>query len=187
MSGKVWGRLEGKDAHFGWAGNYARQSDMIVSTYPNVGTRDITFGRPVISVPTGGYMGTNIGGVALADGTTTADNFMGFAISRVKANTTSTLIDQFKEGGGYAPFEEAAILQRGSISVLVDEGTPEKGGTMWIRTVTASGGDGTDIGNICASEPAEGGIEIPKIMGQFVSPADERKVAEYRLKVQPNV
>lgn len=184
MAGVNLGRANGTDLNFGWAGNYARQSDMIIWTKPNVGALNIAFGRPLITVDTDGYSGTNVGGVRLADATTSADNFYGFAAARVKAETTNTLFNQGWDapGGGYASYEAVDCFLRGSISVLVDEGTATVGGSMWIRTATA--GDGTDIGNICAAEPTEGGFLVPN--GQFMTPQDERNIAEFRLFTQLN-
>lgn len=186
MPGTVFGVNNGTEALFGFAGKYARQSKYIIHTRTLAGTSPVLFGRPLILTDNPvGAVRSDVGAVIQADATTNEDNFVGFAAFRTKVNTTGSLFNQSQDGpgGGYIPYEAVDVFEEGSISVLVDEGTPVVNGNCWIRTVTA--GDGTDIGNICATEPTEGGFLLPN--AKFNTKMDENNIAELRLFNQINV
>lgn len=180
----ILGRNNGTDLNFGFAGKYARQSKMIIHTRPNKGTTDIIFGSPVMLVATTGYNGANVGGVTNVTADLTMDNFVGFAAAEVKVNTGVTIFEQGPEyGGRYVPNEPVGVFEEGSISVICAEGNPTVNGPVWIRT--AVGGSGQPIGNICATEPTEGGLLLTN--AKWNTPKDNRDVAEVRLFVQANV
>lgn len=180
MPGKVWGRNNGTDSSFGWAGNYARQSDMIIYTRPNKGSTDIVFGAPVMIAANPGYRGTNVGAVQNIDATfTTADQFSGFAAAEWKAPTGITLFDQDStsdgSGGRYVTDEPVPVFQRGSISVICQEGTPEVNGIVYVRNV--AGGPGEEIGNITTT--ATDAVALPYV--RFNTQKDENNVVEVRI------
>lgn len=186
MPAGILGRNNGLDLNFGFAGNYARQSDMIIQTHPNTGTTDILFGAPVIINNGDDFMGANVGGVINADATTTMENFAGFAAAEYKAPTGITLFEQGGEyGGRYVPQEQVGVFARGSISVICQEGTPEPNGAVYLRTV--AGGAGENVQNLSANDLATSGEGILLTNCKWKTPKDERDVAEVRINLQVNV
>ena len=111
----------GTDMPHGFAGCYARQPDMIITTRPAGGTANIPFGAPLI------YDSSK--NVIQADATATAATFVGVAAAEIKSS-----LDYLNPGtGAFAPGEAVGVFQRGSINVKCYDGSPALGGTVYVR------------------------------------------------------
>lgn len=118
------GKTIGKSLNHGFAGNFARNPDLIAVTRPNNAEENIVFGSAL--------MADSAGGVIPINADFTADLFVGVAGSEHKS--AFSYLDQNK-GGEYAPKEAVTVVQRGSISVICSQGEPMVGGDVYIRTV----------------------------------------------------
>jgi hypothetical protein len=157
------GKAIGKSLNNGFAGNFARNPDLIAVTRPNNSATPILFGSAL--------MYDAVGGVTKIDGTFTFDKFVGIAGSAVKS--AFNYIEQGERGGEYAPKEPVTVVQRGSISVICANGTPAVGGAVYIRKVA----DGTKaIGDIEAVSDSTKSILITN--AQWGSDADTNGIAE---------
>jgi hypothetical protein len=157
------GKVIGKSLNYGFAGNFARNPDLIAVTRPNNGDSEIVFGTPL--------MADAIGGVVPVDATFTAAQFVGIAGSEVKS--VFSYRDQGENGGRYAPKEPVTVIQRGSVSVVCASGTPVVGGAVFVRTV--ENGD-KKIGDL--ETAADGSDNSQLTNAQWGSDADANKVAE---------
>lgn len=117
------GQVIGKNMTHGYAGDYARQPDMIVDTHPLGGSDAVVFGTPLV-------YDNNENVVAFGASGTAAD-FVGVA-SREFKSATSFLA---QSAGEYRPNEAVSVFKRGCINVLCNVGTPKLGGKVYIRTV----------------------------------------------------
>ena len=156
----------GKTMPHGQAGNYARQPDMIVDTFPVGGSADIPFGAPLKL--TDGKV------VAMGSGDSGAD-FIGIAGREFKS-----ALDYLNQGEGkYAPNDPCSVFQRGSINVKCQRGTPSYGGAVYVR-VTANGSYSTAaVGGFEASSDTDKSVQLPNCAWQ--GPADANGIAELRI------
>jgi|SRR5215469_10766640 len=125
--------------NLGFLGNVSRVGERVIaarqvlSTTPN----PINFGDPVIIVPdsTGGtYQSVKdlIGGA----GTFTAAKFAGVAVRNVKTNLAYIALGnvQTPQIGQYAPGSICDVLERGSVTVKINNGTPVSQNPVFVRT-----------------------------------------------------
>jgi len=162
MPGKVYG----KSLNYGFAGNFARNPDLISVTRPNNSEADIVFGSAV--------MADEAGGVLPVDDTFTAALFAGIAGSETKSATD--YLTQGNGDGKYKPLEAVTVIQRGCVSVVCKVGTPVIGGTVYVRIVADAP---KAIGDIEAT--ADGANSIALTNAQWNTGADANGVAEIRL------
>lgn len=156
------GKVIGKSLSHGFAGNFARNPDLIAVTRPNNAEVNIIFGSAL--------MADSAGGVIPINEEFTADKFVGVAGSEHKS--AFDYLNQNK-GGEYEPKEAVTVIQRGSVSVICAVGTPTVGGNVYIRTVT----DGTKkIGDFEAT--ADTGKNVMLTNAQWGGSADANKVTE---------
>lgn len=157
------GKVIGRSLNYGFAGNFARNPDLIAVTRPNNSDLDIVFGTPL--------MADALGGVVPVDDTFTVDLFAGITGSAIK--TEFSYFDQEDSGGKYAPKEPVTVVQRGSISVICSDGTPIIGGEVYVRIEK----DGTKkIGDFETTSVA--GKNVLLTNAQWGSGADANGVAE---------
>ena len=129
--------------NYGFPGTVSRLGDPLPVSKPVLnGTPDnIQFGQPVVVIPlTGGgdavvnvydyILATSSGGQG---GTFTAAKFAGVAIREVKTLLSYPVNPDIPQAGSYAPNQDCGVLVRGTISVLVNNGTPSSQGTVYIR------------------------------------------------------
>lgn len=162
------GKVIGNSLNHGFAGNFARQPDLIAVTRPNNSTTNIVFGSPV--------MADGNGGVIPVTADFTADKFVGIAGSETKS--AFDYLDQNK-GGEYAPKEAVTVVQRGSISVICAVGTPAVGGDVYIRTVADGNkkvGDFEATADVDSTTKAAKNVKLTN--AQWGGGADVNKVAE---------
>lgn len=167
----------GRQLDYGFAGNYARQSDMIIDRAHNAGTTNIVYGMPCMFTGTQ----TSEDGVTNVDATFTADNFAGIAVAAIKS--PNSFVDQ-GEGGAYRPDEMVGLMQRGSISVISVEGTPYRNAPVYVRVAPDAGGL-YPIGDFTTVDTAGETVLLPNAV--FHTDKDGRNVTEIRLKTILNV
>lgn len=147
---------------YGYPGSFAREADCIIRTRPvKAATADINFGDAVVLDSTGTWVkfgATNV-----------AADFAGVAIREVKQAQTYPAT-----GFAYKAGQAADVLQRGSISVVVNVGTPTAGGAVYIR-VAANGGN-TIIGGFEAA--ADGANTVTLTGVKWAGGKDANNVAE---------
>jgi hypothetical protein len=109
---------------------------VVLATTPNT----IPFGTPVVVIPTTGggdsvvgvvdYVGTGSG---QQSGTLTAAKFAGVAVREVKSMLTYPVNPDVPQTGSYAADQECEFLVRGTISVVINHGTPASQGAVYVR------------------------------------------------------
>lgn len=133
-----------KALNLGFLGNVSRLGERVIAarqvltTTPN----PIYFGSPVIIVPdsTGGTY-QSVSDFIAGAGAFTAAKFAGVAVRNVKTmlqytawgNVQNPLIGQF------APGQMAEVLERGSITVQINNGTPVVQGPVFVRILANAG------------------------------------------------
>ena len=157
MSGKTIGLT----MNHGYAGSYARQPDMVVTTKPNVGSAAIPFGTVLMQAS---------GGVKAADATLTAANFVGIAASQIQFSTNYLA----QNGAGeYEVNAPVSCFQVGRVNVKVADGTPALYGDVYVRIV-ASGTKA--VGDIECAADSTNTVKLTNC--QFGGPKDANGVAE---------
>jgi len=164
------GKTIGKSLNFGFAGNYARTPDSIITTRPNTSGGNILLGTVLVN-------GAD-GGVKPSDNTFTAAAFVGIASRETK--TMLSYLDQ-DSGAEYAPDEAVSVFQRGSISVLCKVGTPVVGGGVYVRIVADNG---KAVGDLEAV--ADGTNNVLLTNAQWGGGVDANGVAELVLLTRNN-
>lgn len=129
----------------GYAGSYARQPDMIVTTRP--AGAEIVFGAAVKYDAAGAVVPLGAGG--------TADAFAGVAAREVKS--ALDYLDQ--NTGRYAAKEAVPVFQRGAVNVICQKGTPRLGGAVYVRTAANESFPTAAVGGFEAE--ADGGQHRP--------------------------
>ena len=135
--GKVLSRFSN-----GFPGAVSRQKDDVIVALKNVGQTAIRFGDPVFL-----HNGVNPGGVrGFISGTTTGDEFVGFAV-RVPDKTPDTYIS---DTGEFGTGEVVDVLVRGCTVVPCGTSGAKIGNPVYIRKsdsviVTSAGAEGTTV------------------------------------------
>ena len=161
------GQVIGKNMTHGYAGDYARQPDMIVDTHPLGGDNAVTFGLPLVY-----DADSNV--VAFGESSKAAD-FVGIA-SREFKSATSYLS---QSAGEYRPDEAVSVFKRGCINVLCNVGTPKLGGKVYIRTVANDTIPTGIVGGFEAS--ADEGKTVELTNCEWHGEKDANGVAEIRI------
>ena len=170
------GSVIGITMNYGFPGQVARHGDEISRTRPvKKGTDNVYFGAPVIQ--------NDDGSVQLFGATNTAAQFAGVAMRKVK----SAKVYPYQNLGYYAPEEPGDVLLRGGISVVCAWGTPNPGGTVYIRTkvVEETSPDGAVIGEFGAEN--ESGNCIALTNAKWSSGKDACGVAELTILTRQGV
>ena len=124
----------------GWAGTPSRSVDNIIISRKNAGSAPISFGAPVFLKSDG------TGVIPFTSGTTTAEQFVGFA-ARIPDKTPETY------GSDLAAFDTkdpVDILARGAVILEIATTTAKAGDSVYIRIadsklVTVAGAEGTTV------------------------------------------
>lgn len=154
----------GTDMPHGFAGCYARQPDMIVTTRPAGGTANIPFGAPLI------YDSSK--NVIQADATATAATFVGVAAAEIKSS-----LDYLNPGtGAFAPGEAVGVFQRGSINVKCYDGSPALGGTVYVRIAESDAYENSPVGTFSATNESAKTVALTNCY--WGGPADANGIAE---------
>lgn len=109
--------------NYGYPGTVSRGVDSIIENrfVQSSDVNPIPFGYPVILNSNNTY--------SLFGATGTAATFAGIAVREVKTNTTYVT----NANGAYQPGQPCDVLQRGSATVQVNNGTPTANGTVYVR------------------------------------------------------
>ena len=156
----------------GFAGSYARQPDMIVSTRPAGGTDQIAFGAALK------YDGN--GAVVPMGADDTAELFVGVAAREIKS-----VLNYLDQGvGTYAPGEAVSVFQRGAINVKCGNGTPKLGGKVFVRVAENASIPTAVVGGFEAQADGANAVELTNC--QWAGPADANGIAELRILTMNN-
>lgn len=150
----------------GMAGNYARQPDMIVNTFPVGGSDNIPFGAP---------LKLSDGKVVLMGASSSTGDFIGIAGREFKS--ALEYLDQ--STGKYAPNDPCSVFQRGSINVKCQRGTPAYGGAVYVRITANASYPTAVVGGFEASADSDKTVQLVNCAWQ--GPADANGVAELRI------
>lgn len=161
------GQVIGKNMAHGYAGDYARQPDMIVDTHSLGGAAAVQFGTPLVYDSNGNV-------TAFGAGSTAAD-FVGIA-SREFKSATSYLS---QSAGEYRPNEAVSVFKRGCINVLCKVGAPKLGGKVYVRTVANETIPTGVVGGFEAA--ADEGKTVELTNCQWRGEKDANGVAEIRI------
>lgn len=161
------GQVIGKNMAHGYAGDFARQPDMIVDTHPLGGVTAVQFGTPLVYDSTGTV-------VAFGASNTAAD-FVGVA-SREFKSATSYLS---QSAGEYRPDEAVSVFKRGCINVLCNVGAPKLGGKVYVRTAANESIPTGVVGGFEATEDAGKTVELTNC--QWHGEKDAIGIAEIRI------
>ncbi len=158
------GKTIGKSLNHGFAGNFARNPDLIAVTRPNNAEANIIFGSAL--------MADSDGGVTPINADFTADKFVGVAGSEHKS--AFDYLNQNK-GGEYEPKEAVTVIQRGSVSVICTQGEPVIGGDVYVRKVEDKDA-GKNIGDFEAVADGDNSVKLNN--AQWGGSADVNGVTE---------
>lgn len=142
------GTAIGLSLNLGYAGNISRDQDNIVT--PRIvksDSADILFGEPVILNTDNTY--------SRFGSTGTAATFAGIAVREVKQAT-----DYYAAAGSYKAYEVCDVLERGSITVKCNAGTPTAGGKVYVRITANSSVPTGVVGQFEAAADSTNTIEI---------------------------
>lgn len=158
----------------GFAGGYARQPDMIVSTRPAGGPAQIAFGAALIYDDKGAVIPMGAGA--------TAAKFVGVAAREVKS-----ALNYLNQGvGAYAAGEAVPVFMRGSINVKCQNGTPKLGGKVYVRVAANSAIPTAAVGGFEAAADATAANTVELTNCQWAGPADANGIAELRILIMNN-
>ncbi|GED34025.1 hypothetical protein BCE02nite_51660 [Brevibacillus centrosporus] len=168
------GKVIGKSLNLGYAGTVSRSADAIISSrmVKEADTDPINFGEAVV------LNGDNTFSKFGADGT--AATFAGVAVREVKQTT-----DYFASQGYYSPGHTCDVIERGSVTVVCNVGTPTAGGDVYVR-VAANAAIPTGV--IGGFEAAADGSNTVKLTGVKwkTGKLDPNKVAEITILSRNN-
>lgn len=102
----------------------------------------------------------------------TAADFVGIAVREVKQT-----VDYYSSSGSYLPNETMDVLNRGSITVNCNNGTPVAGGKVYIRIKENIALPNGVIGQFEAVADGDNTVEIPNLKWT-TGKLDKNKVAE---------
>lgn len=161
----------GKTMPHGMAGNYARQPDMIVNTFPAGGAVAIPFGTP-LKLSSGKVVAMGAG--------STAGEFLGIAGREFKS-----ALDYLNQNvGAYAPGEAVSVFQRGCINAKCQKGTPAYGTSVYLRITANASYPSALVGGLEAAADSTNTVELKGC--KWMGPADANGIAELRITTFPN-
>lgn len=159
----------GANMPHGFAGSYARQPDMIVSTRPAGGAAQIPFGTPLEYDSRGAVVPMGAG--------STAAKFVGVAAREIK----SALSYLEQSAGSYAPGEAVPVFQRGCVNVKCSHGTPKLGGKVYLRVAVNAAIPTAPVGGFEAVADTTAANTVELTNCQWAGPADANGIAELRI------
>lgn len=166
------GRAIGIELNLGYAGTVSRSVDTIITPKAVksviLGGKEtespIVFGEPVILNDDNTYSRFGAAG--------TADKFVGVAVREVKQ-----AIDYHEGNSAYIPGETCDVLNRGSITVLCNNGAPTAGGKVYIRITENAAIPNGVVGQFEAIADGSNTIEVPNLKWT-TGKLDSNRIAE---------
>ncbi len=146
------GKAIGKTLDIGYAGTVSRSQDCIISNRAvNKESNEIVFGQAVV------LEGDNtVRKIKTGD---TADKFFGIAIREVKQTT-----DYISSSGSYLPSSPCEILERGTVVVKCNNGTPKAGGKVYVRIDINESVQKGVVGEFEAVEDTDKTVELSNVV-----------------------
>jgi hypothetical protein len=173
--------------NLGFVGTISRLGERVVATRPVLSTAaaNISFGSPVVIIPNGSGGGDTYQSVAdfiAGGGTFTAAKFAGVAVREVKTNLAYVSLGN--NGGpitgSYAPNEMCEALERGSITVPINVGTPASQGTVYVRVALNGAFPAGVVGGFEAAADGANTVALTSVVFR-TGVLDGNKVAEITL------
>ncbi|MFL0167663.1 structural cement protein Gp24 [Candidatus Clostridium helianthi] len=174
------GSAIGIEMNYGYPGSFTRSIDTIITprTLKSIITNDketedpVAFGEPVILNADNTYSRFGSEG--------TAANFAGIALREIKQAT-----DYYTGAGNYIPGETMDVMERGTIAVKCNNGTPTAGGKVYIR-ISANGTIPNGVvGQFEAAADSTNTVEITNLRWK-TGKIDSNKVAEVTILTRVN-
>ena len=152
------GKAIGIELNLGYPGTVSRSVDAIIT--PKVIKSDVSSGKETeLPIAFGEPVVLNADNTYSRFATdSTADKFIGIAVREIKQAT-----DYYSASGEYLPNEVCDVLNRGSIMVLCNNGTPTAGGKVYIRIKENVSVPNGVIGQFEAVADGENTVEIPNL------------------------
>lgn len=174
------GSAIGKELNLGYPGTISRSVDTVITARAvkstvsdgNETEANILFGEPVILNADNTY--------SRFGSTGTAATFAGIAVREVKQAT-----DYYAGAGAYKPGEVMDTVERGSVTVKCNVGTPTAGGDVFIRTVDNPAKPTGVIGQFEAEADGANSIKIPNVKWK-TGKIDSNKVSEITILTRVN-
>lgn len=148
----------------GFPGQVSRTGDLVIAARQaySSNAHPISFGQAVVLLAdeTGGTYQSAADFIAVPN-TFTAPLFAGIAIREVKTLVTSYIT---LEGGtvdpvgSYQPGEMTEVIERGSVTVVINGGTPEAGNPVYLRTALNGSIPAGVVGDLEAYTAGDGGL-----------------------------
>lgn len=179
--------------NLGPVGQVSRLGERVITSRPvfaGTGFTNITFGDTVVITPNssgGGDTYQTVAGFIAAGGTMTAALFAGIANREVKTNLQFTSLGNngTPQYAYYAPNEMCEALERGSIVVKINNGTPASQAPLFLRIVANSGIPAGVVGGLEAVADGSNTISLATIGVVFRTGAvDANGCAEITMKAR---
>ncbi|EPS56763.1 TPA: structural cement protein Gp24 [Clostridium botulinum] len=162
----------GIELNLGYPGTVSRSVDTIITArklQSNIQdsketASPVLFGEAVVLNPDNTYSKFGEGN--------TANDFVGIAVREVKQT-----IDYYSSAGAYFPNGIMDVLNRGSITVNCNNGTPTAGGKVYIRIKENPSIPDGKVGQCEAIADADNTVEIPNLKWA-TNKLDKNRVAE---------
>jgi hypothetical protein len=171
MSGSFGGTIPVTGLNLGFLGQVSRQGERVIASRPVLSTAaaNINFGDPVVIVPTagGGDSYQQVGDFIAGGGTFTAAKFAGVANREVKTNLAFQTLGNTNATpliGSYAPNELAEALERGSIVVKCNVGTPASQGPVFVRILANGGIPAGVVGGFEAAADGANTVQLTNVV-----------------------
>lgn len=152
------GKAIGIELNLGYPGTVSRSVDAIIT--PKVIKSDVTSGKETeLPIAFGEPAVLNADNTYSRFGAdSTVDTFAGVAVREIKQAT-----DYYAASGEYLPNEVCDVLNRGSVTVLCNNGTPTAGGKVYIRIKENVAVPNGVIGQFEAEADGANTVEIPNL------------------------
>lgn len=173
--------------NLGYPGTFSRMADSVTASRPVLSTapHSIFFGQAVVIVPTAGG-GDSYESVAdfIAGGGSGANalaQFAGIAIREVTTMKAYPVNPDSPQNGGYAPGTLCEAAERGSIPVVINVGTPQSQGQVYMRVMLNGAIPAGVIGGLEAAADGANTVALPGVVFR-TGVLDANNVAEITLK-----
>lgn len=152
------GKAIGIELNLGYPGTVSRSVDAIIT--PKVIKSNVTSGKETeLPIAFGEPAVLNTDNTYSRFGASSkVTDFIGIAVREIKQAT-----DYYAASGEYLPSEVCDVLNRGSVTVLCNNGTPTAGGKVYIRIKENAAIPNGVIGQFEAEADGENTVEIPNL------------------------
>lgn len=173
--------------NLGFPGKISRLGDRVIASRPVLSTtaNPIAFGSGCVIIPTAGGGDTvqSIADFIAGGGTFTAAKFAGVAISEVLTNPsfTSMLTPYAPTTGSYVQGQMAELLERGSIAVTINVGTPVSQAPVYVRVALNASIPAGVVGGFEAAADGANTVQLTNVVFR-TGLIDSNNIAEITLQ-----